>query len=117
MRFLILFTLATILAACSVLHPFGNATDYRPWYVSSPPGLQARYDCLRETLSGAGYEVELITPARDTPNVFDISKGGERISQADMTHHKGERMIAITLISGSKRTNEALGQVIKRCVQ
>ncbi|HBD82161.1 MAG TPA: hypothetical protein DC039_16310 [Leclercia adecarboxylata] len=116
MRIFGLVLVATILAACSYIHPFGEATKYQSYSVSSHPGLVGRYDCIRNVLSVEGYGVETIFPERDTPNFFDITKGKQRIAQVDMYHVSGARMIDITLIAGAKTTLKSLDGILQPCV-
>lgn len=116
MKFLTLIVAVTLLTACQLVRPFGDATTYKPYTVSSHPGLDGRYHCMRSALGAEGYEVEYIFPERDTPNFFDISEGNRLIAQVDMTHTTGANFLDITLISGSKQTNEELGRVIAPCV-
>ena len=117
MRIFGLVLVATILAACSYIHPFGEATKYQSYSVSSHPGLVGRYDCIRNVLSAEGYGVETIFPERDTPNFFDITKGQERIAQVDMYHVTGARTMDITLIAGAKTTLRRLDDIMQPCVR
>lgn len=109
--------LAGLLVACSYIHPFGDATEYQSYSVSSHPGLVGRYHCIRNVLSSEGYGVEVIFPQADTPNFFDITKGQERIAQVDMYHVTGARTMDITLIAGAKTTLRTLDGIMQPCVR
>lgn len=117
MKFIGIILAASLLAACGLIHPFGDATVYEPYSVSARPGVVWRYECIREALEARGYDVESIFPEQDSPNFFDISRDGQRIARVDMSGRKGDRTMAITLIAGSKAVNEALGRIIAPCVQ
>ena len=117
MRIISLVVLAGVLAACSYIHPFGDATKYLPYSVSSHPGLVGRYDCMRDLLSAQGYGVEMIFPEADTPNFFDITKRQQRIAQVDMYHVTGARTMSITLIAGARTTLTTLDGIIQPCVR
>jgi len=117
MRIIGLAVLAGSLAACSYIHPFGDATTYQSYSVSSHPGLVGRYHCLRNALSAEGYDVEVIFPEADTPNFFDITQGQERIAQVDMYHVSGARTMDITLIAGAKATLATLDGIMQPCVR
>ncbi|CZX73492.1 MULTISPECIES: hypothetical protein [Enterobacter cloacae complex] len=116
MKFLTVIVAITLLTACQLVRPFGDATTYKPFTVSAHPGLEGRYHCMRSTLDAEGYEVEYISPERDTPNFFDISREHRLIAQVDMYHTTGANFLDITLISGSKQANEDLARVIAHCV-
>lgn len=117
MKIIGLIALAGILMACSVIHPFGDATVYQVYSVSSHPGLVGRYHCMREALSAEGYGVEVIYPEADTPNFFDISKAQQRIAQVDMYHVRGSEEINITLIAGAKTDLRTLDDIMQPCVR
>lgn len=116
MKFISLLVAVVLLSACQAIRPFGDATTYKSFTVSSRPGLDARYHCMRSALNAEGYTVEFIFPERDTPNFFDISRGGKLIAQVDMYHSTGANSTDITLISGLKQTNEAIARAIEPCV-
>lgn len=116
MRFVCLIVFATILTACGVLRPFGNSAVYQSYYASAQTGLEGHYICMRNLLNAAGYDVETIIPERDSPNFFDIEKGGELIAQIDMYQLTGEKGISITLIAGSKQTSADIDRTIASCV-
>ncbi|WP_368533327.1 hypothetical protein [Enterobacter hormaechei] len=116
MKLLTVIVAITLLTACQMVRPFGEATTYKPFTVSAHPGLEGRYRCMRSALDAEGYKVEYIFPESDTPNFFDISRGSRLIAQVDMSHITGANYLDITLISGSKKTNDELAHVIARCV-
>lgn len=117
MKILGLIALAVILTACGYIHPFGDATVYQVYSVSSHPGLVGRYHCMRDVLSAEGYGVEVIFPEADTPNFFDISKAQQRIAQVDMYHVRGAGEISITLSAGAKRDLRTLDSIMQPCVR
>jgi len=117
MRIIGLVVLASILAACSYIHPFGDATVYQVYSVSPHPQLVGRYHCIRNALAAEGYGVEAIDPEVDTPNIFDITKGQQRIAQVDMYLVSGARDMSITVSAGAKTTLTMLDGIMQPCVR